>query len=83
MLSGCICVLLAWDAERRKFVETLRGFGLPLLVFVVTGAENRHAVEREATQDAPAAHFLEVGQIQEGLNLISFTIIGGHSRQTP
>ena len=67
ILSGCICILLAWDAERRQFVETLRGFGLPLLVFVVTGAENRHAVERDA---APAVYFLEVGQIQEGLNLL-------------
>lgn len=70
MLSGCICILLAWDAERRKFIETLRGFGLPLLVFVVTGAENRQAVEREAAQNTPP-HFLEVGQIQEGLNLLN------------
>jgi len=34
-LSGCVCILLAWDEQRRKLVDTLRAGGavvLPLLV---------------------------------------------------
>jgi uncharacterized protein (DUF58 family) len=34
-LSGCICVLLSWDAPRRDFVGRLRALGLPTLVLVV------------------------------------------------
>ena len=35
VVSGCICVLLAWDAGRREFVEKLKALGVPVLVVVV------------------------------------------------
>jgi hypothetical protein len=35
-MSGCICVLLAWDEARRNFVRQLDALGIPLLVMVVT-----------------------------------------------
>lgn len=34
-LSACVCVLLAWDDERRALVTTLRRLGVPLLVLLV------------------------------------------------
>jgi uncharacterized protein (DUF58 family) len=34
-MSGGICVLLAWDEERRDLVANLRGHGIPLRVWVV------------------------------------------------
>ena len=34
-MSGGICVLLAWDEERRNLVAKLRGQGIPLRVWVV------------------------------------------------
>ena len=37
-LSGAICVLLDWDAERRAFVDALRRAGVPTLTLVVTRA---------------------------------------------
>lgn len=59
-LSGCVCVLLAWDDERRDFVGALAALGMPTLVFVVTepGA---------AFEPAPGVHRLDVGKIAEGL----------------
>ena len=30
VVSGCICVLVAWDEPRRSFVEKLRALGLPV-----------------------------------------------------
>lgn len=35
-LSGCICVLIAWDAARRTFVGRLRAMGLPVMVYLAT-----------------------------------------------
>ena len=34
-LSACVCVLLAWDAERRALVSTLCRMDVPLLVLVM------------------------------------------------
>ncbi|WP_028313287.1 DUF58 domain-containing protein [Desulfatibacillum aliphaticivorans] len=35
-LSGVICVLLAWDDERRNFVRELKARSIPVLVLVIT-----------------------------------------------
>jgi hypothetical protein len=69
MLSGCICVLLAWDEERKNFIEQLRSLGLPLLVFVITDRTTDHAdvLQENRPEDV---HFLKVGKIQEDLNAL-------------
>lgn len=59
-LSGCVCVLLAWDEARREFVRHLEALGTPTRVFVVG--------ERGALDALPGdVHPLEVGRIGEGL----------------
>ena len=35
VVSGCICVLLAWDEERQALVRKLKAVGVPVLVLVV------------------------------------------------
>jgi uncharacterized protein (DUF58 family) len=62
-LSGAICVLLDWDAERRAFVEALRGAGVPTLTLVVTAA----AGEGDDPMDPTGPHRLRVGRIADGL----------------
>lgn len=37
-VSGCICVLVAWDEARKEFVKKIRAMGIPMLVLVVTEA---------------------------------------------
>lgn len=67
-VSGCICVLLAWDERRREFVRKLRALGLPLRVVVVV--ERGVGVEFAAGSPAEEAGWLrvlEVGAIAEGL----------------
>lgn len=59
-LSGCICIFLSYDAERRALVTRLQASGLPVTALVV-----RH-------QGAPAVEHpgvvgLEAGRIAEGL----------------
>ena len=59
-LSGCVCVLLAWDEARREFVRHLEALGTPIRVFVVG--------EPGALDALPGdVHPLEVGRIGEGL----------------
>ncbi len=36
LLSGCVCILLSWDEERKKMIKTLKSFNVPLVVIVVT-----------------------------------------------
>jgi uncharacterized protein (DUF58 family) len=63
-VSGCICVLLAWDEERRKLVEKLAAVGVPAMVLLVT--EPRHKLDLSG-QPFADIHVLEAGKIEEGL----------------
>ncbi|MBI5772259.1 MAG: DUF58 domain-containing protein [Verrucomicrobia bacterium] len=67
-LSGCICVLLAWDESRRKFVEQLRALGLPLRVVVVRSAGETRPLDPGPLGDAPDCLLaVEAGRVEEGL----------------
>jgi uncharacterized protein (DUF58 family) len=58
-LSGCICILVRWDAERRAFIDALHASGVATRVLVVS--------EREIPDRPPWLTVLEPGKIQEGL----------------
>jgi uncharacterized protein (DUF58 family) len=67
-VSGCVCVLLAWDEPRREFVRKLLLLGLPVLVFVVTPSGDNRELEPGPLRDHPASfRVLQAGRIQEGL----------------
>ena len=65
MLSGCICVLIDWDEDRKQLVNYLQSINVPTFVFVVT---DKAATEPDFTIDN--LHWLELGKIQEGLMAI-------------
>lgn len=67
VVSGCICVLLAWDQPRRDFVRKLKALGLPVLALVVVEPAERKKSARAAAEFDEPCHFLEVGKIEEGL----------------
>jgi len=67
-LSGCICVLVAWDEERRKFIEKLRLLGVPVLALVIVEPGRTPMLDPGPLRDQP--HYfqvLELGQIEQGL----------------
>jgi len=67
-VSGCICVLLAWDEERRRFIEKLKTVGVPLLVLVIVGRAQTPPLDPGPMRDEPDRfRILELGQIKEGL----------------
>ena len=68
LVSGCICVLLAWDETRRKFVEELRGFGVPVLAVVIVPRGHETSLDPGPMGDQPErVHVIEVGQVEAGL----------------
>jgi uncharacterized protein (DUF58 family) len=68
-VSGCICVLLAWDEPRRNFVKKLKAVGVPVLVVVVVPAVPAKPFEPGPMRDEPDRfHTLVVGQIEQGLS---------------
>ena len=69
-LSGCICVLLAWDDARRDLVGRLEALGIPTLVLVIDGGDGLapdSAAVPTRPEGAAAVHWLQVGRIAEGL----------------
>jgi len=66
-VSGCVCILLAWDEPRQKLVQMLRALGMPLLVLVLVkpGSE---APEAGPMADEPGSfHVVEMGKVGEAL----------------
>ncbi len=67
-VSGCICVLLAWDKPRQEFVRKIKSTGVPVRVFVVTGFGAGAMLEPGPLRDEPENfRVLEVGRIEQGL----------------
>ena len=64
-LSGCICVLIAWDEERQKLVRYLAGLKIPTLILIVGEIEPKDRFEFNNL------HWLKLGTIQENLMSIS------------
>ncbi|HEV8583770.1 MAG TPA: DUF58 domain-containing protein [Methylomirabilota bacterium] len=62
LLSGLVCVLVAWDDARRAFLDHLRALGVPSLVLVVSDDAALDAVLEPA-----GARRLAPGRIAEGL----------------
>jgi uncharacterized protein (DUF58 family) len=59
LLTGSVCILLAWDDARREFIRTLRTLGVPVLALVVTADV--------VTEHAPWLRVIAPGKGQEGL----------------
>jgi uncharacterized protein (DUF58 family) len=68
LVSGCICIFIAWDNERQKFVEKLVALGVPVLVLVIVPRAHRGTLDAGPLRDDPGQfHVLEVGKIEAGL----------------
>ena len=67
-VSGCICVLVAWDEARRSFVGKLKALGVPVLALVVVPEGEGQKLDAGPLSDEPDRFLvLEAGQIEAGL----------------
>ena len=68
LLSGCVCILLSWDEERKQFIGLLKELGLPVLVLVITDHTDSHTPDPGPMRSDPENfHQLEIGRVEEGL----------------
>lgn len=68
VISGCVCVLLAWDKHRSDFIHNLHVLGLRPIVIVVTDPERSNVPALGNVQEKPGwLNLLETGKIEEGL----------------
>jgi uncharacterized protein (DUF58 family) len=66
-VSGCVCVLLAWDEPRREFVKKLQALAVPVLVLVVA-APGKARLDPGPLRDEPHQFkVLELGRIERDL----------------
>ena len=72
-VSGCICVLLAWDEGRRNFIEKLKRMGLPLSVYVlVEPGAPAQALDPGPMRDQPDRFkILHMDKIEQDLTTVS------------
>ncbi len=67
-LSGCVLVLLAWDAPRRALVRRLKAQQLPVMVLLLVGRGASATFERGAPDEQPDRLLvLEAGRVGECL----------------
>jgi hypothetical protein len=68
VLSGCFCVLLAWDGPRQALVKKLKMLSLPLLVLVIVERGEDTALAPGPMAEEPDRFFvLEAGRIEASL----------------
>ncbi|MBD2694192.1 DUF58 domain-containing protein [Anabaena catenula] len=67
LLSGCICIFIAWDEQRKKLVSYLNKMGVNTLVLILThNPDNLEKIEYMQYQLA-TFHILKLDKIQEDL----------------
>ena len=68
LVSGIICVLLAWNEERQNLIRKLKSLGIPLLVVIIVEAGQSTDLEPGPMADSPGQfHVFEAGQVEAGL----------------
>jgi uncharacterized protein (DUF58 family) len=67
LVSGCICVLVAWDKARQDLVRKLVALNVPTLVLVLVTTEDEKLDPGPLKHDPACLHTLPVGDIERSL----------------
>jgi hypothetical protein len=67
MVSGCVCVFLAWDEARRRFVEKLKAVDVPVLVVLITSPGQARWEPGPLRDEPENFRVLETGRVREQL----------------
>jgi hypothetical protein len=70
MLSGAICIFLAWDQARQRLVRQMQALGVPLLVFVITDQSTPPIEPGMMDNISETVHVLTAGQLDEKLRTL-------------
>jgi len=69
LLSGCICIFIDWDENRKTLIHHLNSMGIHTLVLIVTNNQNTQKIINleSFNPDLTTFHQLHLGTIQEEL----------------
>ncbi|OUL22348.1 hypothetical protein BV372_30670 [Nostoc sp. T09] len=69
LLSGCICIFLCWDEDRKRLVNYLKSMGIHTLVLIITDKEGKldNFDSNSMNDQLTKFHILNLGKIQEEL----------------
>ncbi|TAF08081.1 MAG: DUF58 domain-containing protein [Nostocales cyanobacterium] len=67
MLSGCICIFISWDEQRRKLVEYLNNMGIHTLVLILTHKPDNLKIEELRQYELVTFHILNINNTQQEL----------------
>ncbi len=69
LLSGCICIFLTWDSDRKQLVEQLQAANIPTLGLIIASeAGLAEPLDRSCLRNNQSSlHVLHLNRIQEGL----------------
>jgi uncharacterized protein (DUF58 family) len=66
LMSGCICILLTWDEERKKLINYLQKMGIYALILMMDSGDKNLDIEIINSKFI-SFHILNLGKIQEQL----------------
>jgi uncharacterized protein (DUF58 family) len=66
-VTSCFCIFLEWNEDRKKLVQLLQNYGIPLRVFIVS---EKDAPSIEGSTPGVTLHQLRVGEVAQNLQNI-------------
>jgi uncharacterized protein (DUF58 family) len=69
-VSGCVCIFLKWDEDRKTLVEQMSSLGIPQLVIVLKKAGEKEPKIELKNDRYAQVHVIDVERVQEELSRI-------------
>lgn len=69
-VSGCVCIFLKWDENRKTLVEQMSSLGIPQIVLVLKRPGERQPKIELKNDRFARVHVIDVENVQEGLTRI-------------
>ncbi|WP_413171998.1 DUF58 domain-containing protein [Anabaena azotica] len=67
MLSGCICIFISWDEERKKLIQYLNNMDVHTLVLILTNDHDNLNKTELMQYELATFHILNINNIQQEL----------------
>jgi uncharacterized protein (DUF58 family) len=67
LVSGCVCIFLKWDEERKSLVEQLSSMAVPQLVLILKKAGEREPVIKLQDHRYVKIHIIDTAEVEKGL----------------
>jgi uncharacterized protein (DUF58 family) len=67
LVSGCVCIFLEWNADRKRLVEQMNSLGVPVLALVLKKPDAEDPVIKLEAGEGARVVVIDSSRVQEGL----------------